>query len=1555
MLLTSIQLFFLLSLCIPLQGMDIYQKNRVHHMLTNKHQLTNWDQATNILPKIQPLSVKLHSPTIKANHTKYLYNNKENETVIHNFKQAFECIPDDLTILQQNSKTAYQSMRNSVQKLALQGNEEAQIAITTNILNKFFTIKADQNKNITYVVDNNLPKPLGTAYAFELLHFIKSLHDKKISLIALDPLKSQFIKARETTNPAASYIIQSCLCLQAITEQQYKLRLEILLDKKCTEDPSIEFICQFLINDGNKELSPEDAAKKFIQSLMKQKASTKIFTTIARLPVYPNIIHALEKANLKDNDPLLPDFDYCSARLYDEDQKHEQAHALYLKNKPSYLKQKSANDHAFKACLLSTNIFTPKDISYLSSLSGNILNQLAKLEKTNPQLSYHTGILIEYLLQNNRITNQSEKITAALNGLENLAYAQKNSTWNKQELNNISDITVKLYMILSNIYEDQKDSTAALKHITNALEHKLITHPEARESEIITILNEAQKENLEFYNKHACLITTLLKYIYNEPYALSQKHYNVAPQFSTSHVCQQLLSHCEQSLKKNKIKDDKIIYLLSLIHHHSNNNNLARHYIDMLSPQTMSLDMLETKIKIYTSLKKHLLHQDLESLFKMFLNDKRKFFNKGEMIQNIIGYNLSNFFIETNAQTIARNFIVALVAEHQTITKKIVHFVYTTTKKFTDTKDPHLNQWLKTLDSCQFYNKLKDPIEYDADTNMAIGLLLTKKNPKPYEKIFSYFNQANSQSTSWLMDNPKKLSYAMLYREWAASMAHDEKTFFDLIDKAIMYDSSGMAKHEKGIFILQNSNDQNLINLALELFEDNIKKNTQAKELSQLEIAYAYLNKINDAQRLPILSKLIPRNINKAIKYLESLDNNEEALQLLAHLFSGLCSSMKEEEYAAYIDYDKALHYVNILLTLKKNNINYLMLRVYIYKKQNKLEEALSDIDYLLNTTNDTDIIKENLLSTKISLLLDKELNKNTSKQIIQLDQQLRTYYKTVMLIDEYSTAKNYTNLLIQNDDMSPHAIEWCCLVARSNIHSGKKKLTSNQEQKKLGFYLLTAAQRYNLDAQLIALPYLVHYKDSPELLINTSLIYAYEALCNPLHNEKKQDTSILLDFLQESSNDGDTRAYYILCDYHKNNPEKFEQTILSFSQAQTQFHFLYEDNDMINKIYTNTRDIFLTYVSRYINSTSATSKNNKTKITKQPLLDALATFTLGAMCLCSSKQDLLDRGAFYLNLVKDLPNTFKLTHFQKIINLLLAETYYRNVSEIGEDKKIINVNLLRRCINLGLVKAAHKLAELWIQEQKQNSTEKLITENDFIPLLNQDIMHNNSINSRSFQLLEECLKLSDVINKKESASSYSLSEIHKHKPNDKEYVDCIEKRLRLTTELACKKNMTKYPNYKEQSRKCIEGMNLQQIDKLTEAVRLLQEAIKKEQHPNAGIFLAYLHITKELKDYTKSEQALPWAFKYGLVAKSHNNSHKQFHNPAFINFLFFYIEELLQPGQDTSMKSNLLSLVKEYLSVNNVNLADFCQLFYDITKIDLSLIPAWKTKKEKTLEQKKI
>ncbi len=1601
MLARLIQSIFFLSVCSSLQAMNTKQKNIVHTKLYEKYDIAETPKNSRSI--MQPLPEIIDSTLIKLNRTKLVNENKEDKQALHEYKtqQTFNQyntiknrLPNDLSILKPETQNRYTAINNTVNKYALEGNTTAQSLIIEQYIDKLNPII-------------NAPEFLEKIkfqlclYAYEFLDFTTKLKSNNIPTTATDSQGKQLIDIRNQTsktNPSVSYIIQSIYYLQSVTESESKFRYS-KLSNMTPETAETEAICQLLINYGDSTLSPQDVVKKFIETInncgndtkqiiqtikncksntlspqdiveqlkrtvTSQKKSADLLTAIAKNPLFSKVIQKLSCVTLDSNDPLISDFNYILAELYYKDNNYAQADSFYKKNKVAFLKEKKVQHHAFTTSITTAQSFGKQDIHYLSSLVGNIYNQLKKIDTTNPVLSYKVGLLIHALINNNPKMDISEKTNMLSDALRHLEYAQKDGNLNATEQQKVVTTCIELHTLLSTIYTNKNNHVAALKHTKYALQYYSHNPTNTQNHAIANILDNAEKNNPELYKQHAQLIKNIIIFINNEHDVSDiKKNYTLLSELVSSGLCAELLPYCEQAYEKNKNANNDIICFMALSHQQTGDVHNACKYINIL-PQPLSHQELLFKAQIYITAQQKLSDTDLETILKSFIVNKKTFFKDQETILYLIASH-NDFFIQTKNHDFVIKLITKLNNQQNPhilplLAETSILLALYVTKSLDDIQSPDSQEWQKKLISCpQFYTNLGAPSRYNGETNITAGALCMQNTLIPnYEKTISYFVAAidSNELLPEIVEKTKK-TVAALYNEWAMATTDDHSARIALFDKALQYDNHSDLLFKKAMTILNHSDDQDLVNNALQLLE-NIPQESSVFGLSRIALVQAYCNHSNDLTRIPMLQKLIPLNINKAITYLQHQINNEELLKTFVYICIQNADAINNWD-EKNIHLRKALEHINILIDNNPTNIDYISHRMELHAKLEQFDKAIKDIDLILNAQDVStlrNITKEKLLLQKIEFLLPENLNNMPYNQIMACFEQLKSYNKNnIIRFGTCTHIHKHTQYILDKIIFTDEAIEWCCFVANACIAADNAKQPSElsvEQERALASYLLSAAQTGNLNAQLVVLPYCNAITYVSTSNVTDILRYSRQALLNTNSINKRANTLLLIDALQLYTKTGVALAYYVLCDYYKGHPQELEKIMLFFNEAKSQEHPEKDASDLIQDICASCKDTLLPYAARHINSQNPTNKPTPNAKSKIALIDAIATFTLGAMY--QHNDDLLDAGTIYLTAAqKGLCNAYP--QYLVPIQLFLGSAYYKLALMDEKTTGTIDYKLLRQSSHAGYLPAVYKLANIYIDQHKNSNQNILVNTSDFMPFLAKDLDY---LPSR--ELFEKCQKILESENKNNSityttnpTNLCTLLSNQTEITND-QIIGYALNTIDLIMQSPHATALVKHPNYTENNKifkAAIENLNKK--NKYKDAIILLEQASKKNL-PNACILLTLIYLQNSInsEDHRKIEIMLDKALSCGLVK---NNTTKLFHNKLFLNILISTITTLTTDEHPEKMRRHLLSIINNTLTNNEIDMEAFYALFKESIGIDLLSLPEWTGKNEIKSETPRI
>lgn len=129
----------------------------------------------------------------------------------------------------------------------------------------------------------------------------------------------------------------------------------------------------------------------------------------------------------------------------------------------------------------------------------------------------------------------------------------------------------------------------------------------------------------------------------------------------------------------------------------------------------------------------------------------------------------------------------------------------------------------------------------------------------------------------------------------------------------------------------------------------------------------------------------------------------------------------------------------------------------------------------------------------------------------------------------------------------------------------------------------------------------------------------------------------------------------------------------------------------------------------------------------------------------------------------------------------------------------------------------------------------------------------------------------------------------------------------------------------------------VQEYDKknLKTGFKLLQQCIKEEKNPGAHLCFATGHLTggEIQKNLNSSEEHLRKALNYAFI-------NQKFCNNDFLLGLLNYVKTIITSVQSKQKRVLLLSIIKQALEKNKINLDDFCKLCEDHTQHSFSFQP---------------
>ena len=1254
-----------------------------------------------------------------------------------------------------------------------------------------------------------------------------------------------------------------------------------------------------------KELPFDNALIRHMRHYIKQETNfdAQFIERITAIPasLTSKVISHLTKITFPSDDPRAADIHHIVATLHYKNQDYEQAHAWYNKNEVSYLKTKKAHINALKSYLLMTPTFTQEDITYLSSLAGNLAVELKKIDTTNPQLSYKVGLATQAFLAHNPLFDITKKTDLLLKVVHHLEYAQKNST-DTTTVAPIAHLTKEFYIKLSTIYETKNDTLASLKYIKKALE----SCNDVQDKEIMLFLTQAAQENPSLCSEYTPWINIILHFMYNNSAAIINKQENhlLLDQFAQSKLCLQLLPYIQKAYDQHHNNSD-IALLLAKVYQHKREFITACTYIDAI-PQPSQFILL-LKSSLYTLTGKTLSKDELTIIFNNFNANPKPSFEEQEIVTQLISY--------STIENIQYPSTLALIAKLTTLSSLtpacLIHYVFSYLSNLSDTQSILAKQWDNALNTCSFYKKIGNPSEYDESTNAIIGTLLYKKEYSS-KRILPYLTAAFKDKENKKI-LPDIADYAQeLYVHHACTVAStykDHTKALDLFDQALLYDTSGKAQYGKAIFILDHSNDKELVALALELLERNISENNAYKTISQVELARAYLNNHQNPARIPFLKSCIAYDIDKALSYLTCC-SHEKSLLLLLNILTGNSSHIPDGIKEKYIDLTKALVCANTLISNNQDphkTIDYLGARLSIHSKLNIPSAALNDINLMLNHPYlvSSKISKNDLLNKKIELLLTHTELENNYQQALQCAKQLTASCAQYLPLNTQVTKliHEYVQTIINTTVISEDIIAWACIAADAHIMLRSQNIyhLTREQERNLAEYLLQAAKSNHINALFLVFLYLNETEQlTTEQYFLEGLYAVHRALFHPQAVDHQKSKALLVNLLEQFVEKGYALPCYILCDYYKDNQKELEKVIKLFSKADKQ-HYFFDDSQDAIKIQCKCKDALMHYATAFMNP------NNK-----RTLLGALATFTIGSMLIDADTQETISGGIIYITTSAKIIHTHKLIAYINASDHLLSRAYYKQALLEEKETKNINVGLLAQSALLYYFPAARKLAQLWLEQQKNKAQTFNIKEEHFLPMLLDDIQNNNPCHPDSLKLYQEYLAVKSY---KANPTFMALKEI-------------LQQNNHAT--------IIEHSDEKEQSEYIVHAMKAFEQNNNKKAVQLLEKASLEEHNPVAGFKLAetYIKGKKVCKNY-----ALSNLFLYDAVLNGISTQH--IYNIDCLYTLCTYIQEIITQPHPRLAKQELLTTIKEKLEEANVA-QQFYTIFSHVTKMDLLSHPDW-------------
>lgn len=1469
---------------------------------------------------IQPLRQNIfHIPTIKARKIisldKYDDNNSDQLTnTIINYIPLFA--PQTNSPKNDKKKhNAKQAIINVLYEHSFKKNISTQILLSNRLLDRC-NISLEKQKHANGQL---------ISCALEYLTFLLTLQAKNIPIVTQKDLANKLLKIRNQSCSSLQYILQICRYIQAQTENDKKRSFD-LLETYCNEemDQEIKQICLFLINYGNPTLSPNNGIKQFIDTLKKQDNPSLFLRRIAQEPLTDLIISKLHSAAFSNDDKELSDLHIIMAEIYYYDKNFIKAHEFFSKNNINTIINSKINlkayKHAFKAYLLASENFSYDDINSLILLTNNdIYSHLLKIKQKNKNLSYKIGLFIHTLIKKSctEIT-PTQQITLINNALHHLKCSGCKGS-----------LIAELNMAGAIIYKNNNDIHNSFKYIIRAMKHNVSIN--TQNDTIVNIIQNTQKNQCSFYEAHSPLIFHALQYINNlltkdeltNTFTLSMLRSHAIGNFFSN-----LLPYYEQAYKTNKNnRSETISYLLAFHYFKKNNYSIARYFIDQLQP--IPKNMLLFKVKIYTAHNQPLSPEELPIIIDEVMLNK-------ELIKS------NDFFSENetifaHAALLAKNFFISSPQHYEYAQKLISHYGKLTTAIPTDIvtlvlfindyltahNDPYLDIWNKTLNESQFYNKLMDASHYDASTNYKIAQLLLSQRAthQQYEKTISHFIAAiNDPKLLPVNQSTIKTYCGELYYEWALSMKNNENEYLRLLDIAITHYNNEFARNEKAEYILFSKDDFTLTQEAQELLLKNIQEYGTQKGIAPILMAHCYLHGI--FAEIPLheaIKKVFPFDIDKAIEYLLA-SQEPVATEMLAILYSGITPELDSSIKEKYTNYEKAMHYTNLLLSLNYKLPYILTIRNYIYCKSNQPHYALAEINKYLFTENSSinnDGIDAVLRNT-LDFILDFTIkNDNYTHALTCFEMRYDLYKKKDLHLrfNAITKTQQHTAEILNKKITTDSAIQWCCHAALDECfhHDGTNPKIIYDKKALSNYINTTAAQGKNINAQLTLLPYLTKHSNPiiimDQTLLYDALYYAHKGLTHHNFKKKPREINPLIKELQALIEGGYALACYIYLNYCKHNVKDFEDTLLTFSKVQIPTFHVNDKYSLLEEITNSCSNIFNKYAQAYM-------QNN----TKSPL-NTIATIIFASMLMCSKNTEKLKLAIEYFeDISKTLTKNLHLPYYKNIVQILLSEAYYNYELKEKAITGVHNINLLKKSACHNHLNACQLLGNLYITELILFKEKPFaINEKDFLPYIKKHVQTETNPIVEHIELLSTYHKAMDLI---------ELYEITSKQITHNAYTKKIIQ--------------TKYSeDSKKLAQKALESYELNKH----QGLNTLTTIIDSEKSPLLSIKLAYIFLlgTNFYKqNYETSRNHLITALNRGLISVK-NNQQKKFHDGYFLNTLFLYINSLIKNDHPKETTQPLLSIIKKAINAANINLDDFYTLFKKSDNNDLSTHPLWK------------
>jgi len=1087
---------------------------------------------------------------------------------------------------------------------------------------------------------------------------------------------------------------------------------------------------------------------------------------------------------------------------------------------------------------------------------------------------------------------------------------------NTELLKKTIHLKAELHMLLSKIYNKKNNSIASFNHLIQAMQYR----NNQQDRELLKILAHHEQQLPTFFNQFS-LINIILQFIHKQPYQKGKDPLTFANllEYAQSNIGKKLIPYCASAISEykptNKIPKT-ISLLMALYYKHQKNYELAKDSIDQLKPPLFNKKLL-LKTKIYNNLGTALPYTEIKHLIEKFIHDKQ-LFKKDFLTIALAALCSKHHFIDLKNYNTALKLITQFFGT-KSIPSPIISLLVDIEQHLINTNDPYLALWQKELSLYTPYDMFEHASSYNTKTNIIIGHYLEQQTNLNYEKIIHHYEKAiqditlSKEAITLLQE---KLSN--LYYQWSQSLKNDPSTSLLLLEKAISLSDNPQARYEKAAHIFFNNlNNQDLIKEALLLLEKNTTTENVKKDDSLILLAHYYLDFCfsNIIQTVP-QSAL---DITKALTYLKQ-STSLKAIEYLIALYTGAAIKLDDEISKKYIDLEQAIDYTTMLINQNYNMFNNIIRRHTLYTQNNDYQNALKDIETLLErkdpqlNTN----IKTCLLHEKTTIIFEHLINNDDYQQALTSFKKLIKLYNQQnypININDFRFALETVCYITENNIITDSAIELCAFVAGIEYLTGNSNISHSYRHNLLQ-YLATAANNYNIDAQLIIAPYWNGVGQEKDSTTNTNnfiayLTHAHTALTHKNLLTKKRHLEPIIHYLNFLVHDGASPAHYILCDYYKNDQKKFNENLILFSQAPQQRYF-HEATVIVQKACNSCIDTLNEYVDRYLENPETAD-----------VPDFIATLTLGAMFLYNDNINQLKQAITYFNalLFYPLPQTLNHLSFKRILASLRTNAYLNKALLEKNINHTFYLNSLIQSCYYGSLMAATLLAEEYINQCEQKKLEIIQTQH-FLPVLNQNI-HPENTDVNFLNLVAKVQASEKKLTLEKSEQSKLLRE-------------------QTMNELIHQEPEPKDEDFNNQIKVLRENNKQKEINKL-----VLEYAGKNNpSSPTASIMLAHCYLTSTeyfKKNYNLSKQFLIQALDSGLYSLN-PHSLKKFHNGQFLRFVCLYLTSVfyeLASSTSTQNKKILASLSKIIADkVQEPALKTTFKKYYDMS----ALVPLYQT-----------